>query len=60
MITKIYFGEYVYLYHHDLNIQKLRMFIESYITRKTNYLIKWKDLDEMICIVREEDLIESV
>lgn len=42
-LTKIYSGDYVYLYHYELTMQKLRLFIESYITNKTNYQLKWKD-----------------
>jgi hypothetical protein len=60
MITKIYYGEFVYLYHQDLTLKRLNAFIRMYITEKETYLLQWKEGDEMVGIVRDEDLDESV
>ena len=52
MITKIYYVGYVYLYHYELQLKSIIDYIISNVIDETNFLLKWKDGEDLIGIVR--------
>jgi hypothetical protein len=52
MITKLYYEEYVYLFHGELKLYLIVKFMEENVTKSKNLVFRWKCEEDMIVILR--------